>query len=1420
MSTVIGGIHVPRVVPQYLPLVDIKTRATILATIFRTKLTQTFVNSMGESLEEVRYVFPIYEGVSVVAFICRIGDRTIIGEVKEREKAKNDFKEAVIAGKQAALLEQVAEASDCFITSVSNIPAGAKVEVDITYIGELRHDAEVDGTRFTIPARVLPRYGAFQVICAPHPKHTIDGMMDIVVDVVLPERSTVQIIQSPSHPIAVTLGTISLAPNAEPTMSKASAKLGLDNIGLDKDFVLQVVTKDNGAPTAVLETHPTIPNHRALMTTLVPRFALPADDPEIVFLVDCSGSMNGVPMNLARSALRVFLKSIPVGIKFNICSFGSRYQFLWPKSQSYNSDTLDEALLCVEGMTANFGGTEMYAPLKATIENRYRDIPLDILLLTDGAVWRQEELFEYLNKQVKQATMPLRVFTLGVGNGVSHALIEGIARAGHGFAQAVSEGEKMESKLIRMLRGAMSPHVSDYTLEVKYAPEATKHFDRMRNDRLEYRIDDDDDSDDGYELIERVQDCLRIDTRVKGKQAVPRDGLSIQIPITLYDPNLDVDTASIRSSESSRSAAELPPVKPPKLLQTPQIIPPLFAFNRTTVYLLMGPESNQRTPVSVILRAMSRHGPLELEIPVQVLEGRGELVHQLATRKAVSELEQGRGWLRSAQDQTTKELLHLKYESRFQEMVEREAVRLGLLFNIAGKWTSFVAVEKSPEEIAAAEKEKDLMAKKREQEEEEDTTMATSKKQRFREDPKLDSKKTENKGAGGKRENRSTGSDAPPDYHEQETPVSPAPDRGQPSLMSLEPDSAEPSANTPQSPTPSKHNRRVRLWTDRPPSNDVQRDTQDGLQNSMGRSITTELVMAPEDIQQGDKQKDEQWEEGQLSILEAKLSQMRTQAEGIQQELQIQTGTFMQTSTVGASGFQAKAKAPLLTNLKVSISSFGHNLRNFRGDKTTRAYPATPGMFSPQDNAMSGDGPLSPPIRSVTCDSVINAPIHLISTPSSTPTNAPAPAITAYPPMHRLISPAFSPAPTLAPRKGTTVYRAKQNIVIWGSKPTLQSSSQASLTRHSIVLGDSKPTLESSSVRSPRPGCVLSSESWVEAESLSPSTPLGMLNDYRSSSSKETLENDRKMYVGRAKRNAMRPRMLRFKGSDNIAHQSDVDSIPIHGSPHAGAPNNFKPTIQKAEDWSRDTLYRNSCRPFSSQTLTSSATSDILPNKTTTSLSVASEASPTTPSQQFDAFDLFEDLVEAPLPPYQIPISPFAPEAKTPQRSAKSSLSSSFSLVPPKRAPLSLAMVAVMDPIDALIELQTFAGSWLATMALATTLRVPLAKLHETSRAHGYDVLLRDNGNYSGGSGGGGDSIDSSDSSSDGSSNAEEEHSIFATALAIQYFEIVLKKDKDIWSLLVEKAKTWLRLQLAGDEGKVAEVLAKAADLLSMHITL
>jgi hypothetical protein len=694
-----------RLQKTYLPQVELQAHATILATTSRTVLTQTFLNPSAEKgIREVRYTFPLYDGVSVVGFTCQVGDRTIVGEVKEKEKARAVFKEAVAKGQTAGLFEQLPDASDVFTTTVGNISPGAKVVIVITYLGELKHDMEVDGIRFTIPNIICPRYGNYPGGLQTTSAVTARGSgISITVDAEMADGSFIQKIQSPTHPISMTMGTTSISPDAEPTMSRASASLTLGTAELDKDFVVQVIAKNTGVPKAVLENHPTIPNHRALMATLVPRFALPAEKPELVFVCDRSGSMNLQRMRLAVQALKVFLKSLPVGVKFNICSFGSHYSFLWKKSVTYGQETLDEAIRHAESFASNYGGTEMLEPVKATIQQRYKDMPLDVILLTDGEIWNQQKLFLYLNEAVTESKAPIRIFTLGIGNGVSHALIEGVAKAGNGFSQTVGEGEKMDTKVVRMLKGALSPHVNDYTLEVKYA-NATS-----------------DDEDEDFEIIERVMDSLKIRLDVSDREAgaktvsdfrEPRDistHRKQKPPISLFDTSADLDKAEspvVDDDTGEQTYAHLPKVPVPRVIQAPQNIPSLFAFNRTTAYLLLGPDAPKTTPKSVVLRGTSAHGPLELEIPIQILDQPGETIHQLAAKKAISELEHRRGWLSEAEDEAGS-LLKTKFEGRFDDMVEREAVRLGVQFQVGSKWCSFVAVEsnKRTKEQAKAEAE-------------------------------------------------------------------------------------------------------------------------------------------------------------------------------------------------------------------------------------------------------------------------------------------------------------------------------------------------------------------------------------------------------------------------------------------------------------------------------------------------------------------------------------------------------------------------------------------------------------------------------------------------------------------------------------------------------------------------------------------
>lgn len=655
---------------RYLPQVDLKAHTTIKSTVSRTTLTQTFVNpSKDTARENVKYTFPLYDGVSVVAFKCEIGDRVIHGVVKPREKAKAEYDQAVKEGKTAALLEQSKSASDTFTTSIGKIPPASQAIVHITYLGELKHDAQADGIRFCIPTVIAPRYASADAINLGDLPSSLSsivnlGKVDITVDVEMPSESKIQSLQSPSHPVTITLGRTSVAAENvfQPNFASAAYETRSDSNGVhfSQDFVLIVKATNQDLPCALLETHPDFPNHRVIMTSLVPKFNIPNNNPEIVFIIDRSGSMEE-NIETLKAALRVFLKSLPVGIKFNLCSFGSGHSFMWKKSQTYDASSLDKALKYVDTIRADMGGTEMLAPVRATVANRFKDTETEILLLTDGEIWDQQNLFDFINKVVEKD--PIRFFTLGIGNNVSHSLIEGIARAGNGFAQSVGINEQMDRKVVRMLKGALTPHVKDYTLEVEY-------------DQAE---------DDEYDIVEKSNDIPTATLPVRSKETdeKPKSGQ----PISLFDSNFkEQDIPS-----SVHNEANLPPLTPPKILQAPYKIPALYPFSRTSVYLLLSPETNPRTPKSVTLRGTSNHGPLSLSIPVENV-GRGTAFHQLAVRKLTLELEEGRGWVYHAKDAKGKLVLE-QHESKREAIIEREAVRLGLKFQVGGKYCSFVAIE-------------------------------------------------------------------------------------------------------------------------------------------------------------------------------------------------------------------------------------------------------------------------------------------------------------------------------------------------------------------------------------------------------------------------------------------------------------------------------------------------------------------------------------------------------------------------------------------------------------------------------------------------------------------------------------------------------------------------------------------------------
>lgn len=684
---------------EFLPLVDVNVHSSVLSASSRTTLRQSFINPLSKGkLDKVRYNFPLYDGVTVVGFTCTVGARKVKGVVKERVAAKKAYEDATSRGEAAGLLEQSARASDVFTASIGNVPAGEKVNVEITFLGELEHDAEADAVRLTIPNSIAPRYGEEDLVprsnsMTPNIAQG-DGSISITVDVEMADGCSITNVHSPSHPISVNIGKTSTAMNKPPSFQTASATLALGISKLKKDIVVLIAADGLGTPAAILETHPDC-QRRALMTTLVPRFSLPVSQPEVVFVCDRSGSMgcgNKIPNLVA--ALQIFLKSLPVGVRFNICSFGSTFEFRWEKSQIYDQTTLDEAAEYVRSFEANYGGTEIYQPLEETFRRRLTDMNLEVFLLTDGEIWGQNRLFEMIDDHVDKSTGAIRVFTLGVGDEASSALIQGVARAGNGFSQKVAEYEKMDKKVIRMLKGALTPHVNDYKLEIDF--EEPSGDDQMA-------VDED------FELVEKVGHAPVSVEQFDSTSSMSAESDVPKKPILLYDPSIEDGELEMTEADPSLEAESdtVPAVLPPRHLQAPSKIPTLFPFNRTTVYIMLSASASSREIKSVTLTGTSAHGPLRLEVPVTKLAEKGTTIHQLAARKAIQELEEHGGWLAQAKDDSGK-LLRKEFEGQFDKMTTREGVRLGTEYQISGKWCSFVAIEEneSPDSDDAKEEQK------------------------------------------------------------------------------------------------------------------------------------------------------------------------------------------------------------------------------------------------------------------------------------------------------------------------------------------------------------------------------------------------------------------------------------------------------------------------------------------------------------------------------------------------------------------------------------------------------------------------------------------------------------------------------------------------------------------------------------------
>uniref|UniRef100_A0A4W5LMV8 von Willebrand factor A domain containing 5A n=1 Tax=Hucho hucho TaxID=62062 RepID=A0A4W5LMV8_9TELE len=453
-----------------VPLKSIAVEVIVKGHVATVSSTLQYENQEESPLEAI-FVFPLPGEAAICRFSAKIGQTEVVAEVQEKQKARDQYDDALSSGQQAFLLEESDESPDVFKLSVGSLPPGEKASVSLDYVTELAVQAD-DGLRLCLPAVLNPRYqpqdrgGSAQVSSVPAGS--------------VPYSLSLSASVSSPHPICRVESNCPLDPlnylNTEKTQATVSLAAGHQ---FDRDVEL-LYYQDTHQPTAIVEAAQTSAKPGSLMGDPVVMLSMYPEFPndvmssmtshgEFLFVVDRSGSMSCLihsgpgaqdRIGSARDTLLLLLKSLPIGCYFNIIGFGSSYESFFPVK--YSQKTMDEALQKVKGIRADLGGTEILQPLKHIYSQPcLPDQPRQLFLFTDGEVGNTKEVLDL----VKANSGSHRCFSFGIGEGASSALISGVAKQGGGHAQFITGQDRMQPKVMQSLRFALQPAVVDISVK-------------------------------------------------------------------------------------------------------------------------------------------------------------------------------------------------------------------------------------------------------------------------------------------------------------------------------------------------------------------------------------------------------------------------------------------------------------------------------------------------------------------------------------------------------------------------------------------------------------------------------------------------------------------------------------------------------------------------------------------------------------------------------------------------------------------------------------------------------------------------------------------------------------------------------------------------------------------------------------------
>ncbi|WNV84688.1 VIT domain-containing protein [Umezawaea sp. Da 62-37] len=463
-QSVDAGVGALRTDRGNLPLDRLDVRATITGLVARVRLTTEFVNPHDTALEAT-YVFPLPDRAAVTGMTMTADGRTVEAELQERGAARQNYDEAIAAGKRAAIAEE--ERPDVFTMRVGNILAGERVTVELTMVEPLVY--EDDAATFRFPLVVAPRY----VPGTPLPGESVGSGHVPDTDRVPDASRITPPVLLPGFPNPVTL---SIGVDIDPAgLDLGEVRSSLHTVTgegnhlsvvpgerADRDFVLRLAYTGHGTSAVCVPDG----EEGTYQLTVLPPAAVTAVRPrDVVLLLDRSGSMGGWKMVAARRAAARIVDTLTKDDRFAVVTFDDRVEHPTDLGSGLVAATDRHRYRAVEHLARveARGGTEFLAPLRdglSLLAGDDDDRDRVVVLVTDGQVGNEDQILRDIAPLIGRT----RIHSVGIDSAVNAGFLGRLAARGAGRCELVESEDRLDKAMEHIQRRIGAPVVTDVTV--------------------------------------------------------------------------------------------------------------------------------------------------------------------------------------------------------------------------------------------------------------------------------------------------------------------------------------------------------------------------------------------------------------------------------------------------------------------------------------------------------------------------------------------------------------------------------------------------------------------------------------------------------------------------------------------------------------------------------------------------------------------------------------------------------------------------------------------------------------------------------------------------------------------------------------------------------------------------------------------